>query len=55
MDACLKNYMIFVSNGALANYRLLIACDKAKFISSFQRHVRPSVPLKEFITAYSSN
>jgi len=37
--------------GALATHRLMIACDKTKFTSSFQRHGRPSVPLKEFMAA----
>lgn len=43
--------ILFFIYGALGNYRLILACDKAKFTSSFQRHGRPSVPLKEFITA----
>jgi len=36
--------------GALCGYRLMIACDKSKFTPSFQRHGRPSLSLKEFIT-----
>ena len=35
---------------ALAQYRLRLACDKARFIS-FQRHGRLSGQLKEFIAA----
>ncbi len=64
-DACLKNFMkfeprtadafeiaqiLFFIYGALANYRLVIACGKSKFTSSFQRHGRPSMVLKELIT-----
>jgi len=67
IDACLKNYMIFVSKknlleafaiarilffiyGALGNYRLIAACDRERLsASSFQRHGRPSIPLKEFM------
>lgn len=37
--------------GALCSYRLMIECDKSKFTSSFQRHARPSMSLKEFIIA----
>ena len=43
--------ILFFIYGALANYRLMIACDKARFASSFQRHGRPSTPLKEFMAA----
>ncbi|MBX3710194.1 MAG: aminoglycoside phosphotransferase family protein [Gammaproteobacteria bacterium] len=64
-DACLKNFMkfepstsdafeiariLFFIYGALANYRLMMACGKSKLISSFQRHGRPSMLLKELIT-----
>jgi hypothetical protein len=51
LDAFLIARLLFFVYGALANHRLTIACDKAKFIASFQRHGRPSVPLKEFMTA----
>ena len=51
LNAFAKARILFFIYGALANYRLMIACDKASFTSSFQRHGRPSIPLKEFITA----
>ena len=35
--------------GALGQYRLMAACDKSKFASSFQRHGRVSPVLKEFL------
>jgi hypothetical protein len=41
--------ILFFIYGALGDYRLLIACDKAKFTSSFQRHGRLSIPLKKFL------
>lgn len=50
----IASILIFIY-GALCSYRLMIACDKSKFTSSFQRHGRPSDPLKEFITAYESS
>ncbi|MDX1901150.1 MAG: phosphotransferase [Gammaproteobacteria bacterium] len=34
--------------GALSSYRLMVACDQSKFTPAFQRHGRPSQPLKEF-------
>lgn len=34
---------------ALANDRLMRACDQSKFKGSFQRHGKPSIPLKEFM------
>lgn len=37
--------------GALSSYRLLVACDRAKFTGSFQRHGRPGVELREFMNA----
>lgn len=55
LDAFALARILFFIYGALGNYRLLIACDKARFTSSFQRHGRPSVPLKEFITACRTN
>ncbi len=51
LDAFETARILFFIYGALANYRLMIACDKARFTSSFQRHGRPGVPLKEFMTA----
>ena len=51
LDAFATARILFCIYGALANYRLMIACDKAKLTSSFQRHGRPSIPLKEFMTA----
>lgn len=67
MEACLKNYMSFVSKKdlldafaiarilwiiyeALAQYRLMNACDKVRFLS-FQRHAKLSSALKEFLSA----
>ena len=35
--------------GALGSYRLQVACDKADFVSSFQRHGKVSPALKEFL------
>lgn len=43
--------LLFFIYRALCNYRLKIACDKTGFTESFQRHGRPSIPLKEFMTA----
>jgi hypothetical protein len=51
LDAFATACKLFFIYGALANHRLMNACDKVKFTSSFQRHARPSVPLKEFMTA----
>jgi len=45
--------ILFYIYGALGNYRLMIACNRTKFTNSFQRHGRPSVPLKEFMTVSS--
>lgn len=42
---------LFFIYGALCGYRLMSACDKSKFTPSFQRHGRPGLSLKEFITA----
>lgn len=53
LDAFEIARILFLIYGALCNYRLFIACDKSKFTSSFQRHGRPSIPLKEFITTCS--
>lgn len=51
LDAfAIARILIFIY-GALTNDRLMIACDKAKFTSAFQRHGRPSVPLKEWLIA----
>ena len=35
--------------GALGSYRLIIACDKSDFVSSFKRHGKVSPALKEFL------
>lgn len=44
--------ILFFIYAALGNYRLRVACDKGKLsISSFQGHGRPSIPLKELMTA----
>ncbi len=51
LDAFATAQILWFVYGALANDRLMIACDKARFTSSFQRHGRPSIPLKEFMTA----
>jgi hypothetical protein len=51
LDAFAIARILFFIYGALGNYRLMIACDNARFTSSFQRHGRPSIPLKEFMTA----
>ncbi len=42
---------LFFIYAALCDYRLMVACDKAKFTTSFQRHGRLSIPLKEFMSA----
>ena len=34
---------------ALGQYRLMVACDNSKFVSSFQRHGKVSPALKEFL------
>jgi hypothetical protein len=36
---------------ALCAYRLMVACDQSSFTPSFQRHGRPSKPLKAFLAA----
>jgi len=46
----IASVLIFIY-GALSDYRLLKACDKARFTESFQRHGRPGVSLKEFMKA----
>lgn len=46
-------HVLFFIYQALANYRLLYACDQSKFIASFQRHGKPGAELKKFITACS--
>jgi hypothetical protein len=51
LDAFAIARILFFIYGALANHRLMIACNKARFTSSFQRHGRPSVPLKELMIA----
>ena len=51
LDALAIARILFFIYGALGNYRLMTACDKARFTGSFQRQGRPSVPLKEFMTA----
>lgn len=51
LDAfAIAKILLFVY-GALANERLMVACNKSKFTSTFQRHGRPSIPLKELMTA----
>ncbi|HAT1797973.1 TPA: aminoglycoside phosphotransferase family protein [Legionella pneumophila] len=42
--------LLFLIYGSLCSDRLMRACDKASFTSSFQRHGRPSIPLKELMT-----
>jgi hypothetical protein len=51
LDAFAIARILFFIYGALGNYRLRIACDKGRFTSSFQRHGKPSIPLKEFMAA----
>lgn len=43
--------LLFPIYGALSGYRLIAACDKARFTGEFQRHGRPSWQLKELITS----
>lgn len=50
LDAFEIAKIIWFIYGALASERLMLACDKSKFITSFQRHGKPSAPLKEFMT-----
>lgn len=50
LDAFATAQILSLVYGALASNRLMIACNKAKFTSPFQRHGRPSIPLKEFMT-----
>lgn len=50
LDAFAMARTLFFIYGALGNYRLMTACDKARFTGTFQRQGRPSVPLKEFMT-----
>lgn len=51
LDAFSTARILFFIYGALSSNRLISACDKAKFTSSFQRHGKPSNPLKDFIAA----
>ena len=51
LDALEIAKIIWFIYGALASERLMLACDKSKFTSSFQRHGKPGAPLKEFMTA----
>lgn len=51
LDAFAIARILFCIYWALGNYRLMIACDKARFTRSFQRHGRPSIPLKKFMAA----
>jgi hypothetical protein len=51
LEAFATARILFYIYGALCNYRLMIACNKARFTSSFQSHGKPSIPLKEFMSA----
>ena len=44
-------HVLFFIYEALGKYRLIMACDEAKFTSEFQRHKKLSTPLKQFIIA----
>ena len=50
LDAFATARLLWFIYGALCDYRLMVACDKARFTSSFQWHGRPSISLKEFMT-----
>jgi hypothetical protein len=50
LDAFAIAHILWIIYEALAQYRLMIACDKVKFMS-FQRHGRLSGSLKEFMCA----
>ena len=50
LDAFAIADILWIIYEALAQYRLMIACDKASFMS-FQRHGRLSGSLKEFMTS----
>jgi len=54
LDAFAMAKILWFVYGTLATERLMIACTKAKFTASFQRHGRPSIPLKELMTACSA-
>ncbi|MCX7124252.1 MAG: aminoglycoside phosphotransferase family protein [Gammaproteobacteria bacterium] len=54
LDAFNIAKIVWFVYGALATERLMAACNKSKFISSFQRHGRPSIPLRELMTAVSA-
>lgn len=54
LDALETAHILSHIYGALCGYRLKIACDKARFTPQFQRHGRPSVPLRDFMIACSS-
>ncbi len=43
--------MLFFIYEALGKYRLIMACDEAKFTPEFQRHRQISIPLRQFIIA----
>ena len=46
--------ILFHVYGALGSFRLMLACDQSKFTVAFQRHGRPSMPLKELLTVLRS-
>lgn len=50
LDAFMMANILWFIYEALAQYRLMLACDKARFMS-FQRHGKLSGRLKEFMTA----
>jgi hypothetical protein len=45
--------ILFFVYSALANYRLMLACDKTKFTPAFQMQGRPGISLRGFISAYT--
>jgi hypothetical protein len=51
LDALDTARLLMFVYAALCGYRLMVACDQSSFTPSFQRHGRPSEPLKAFMAA----
>lgn len=51
LDAFAIADILYFIYWAIANYRLMIACDQSKLTSDFLRHGKPGIALKEFMSA----
>lgn len=50
-EALKTTRLLFFIYAALCNHRLVMACDKSQFTGAFQKQGRPSIPLRDFISA----